>query len=112
MVKKAQATGFAADPGFIAVDPGTRPARGNIGASRFQSYCGVEVQELSTSEVELFPLAKVADIETASTEGGRAAFNRWTSLGACQGERTGGENHRKACRRTGVVARTRARSRS
>ena len=58
-----QATGFA-PIGFIEVASDKDRSR-NTGACRaFNRYCGIDVQELSPREVEdLFPLAKVDDIE-------------------------------------------------
>src|SRR5216110_273561 len=58
-----QATGFATI-GFIEVASDKDRLEEYRRVSAFNRYCGVDVQELSPREVqELFPLAKVDDIE-------------------------------------------------
>jgi len=61
-----QATGFA-PIGFIEVASDQDRLEEYRRISAFNRYCGVDVQELSAREVqELFPLARVDDIEAAS----------------------------------------------
>ena len=65
-----QATGFA-PIGFIEVAADKDRLEEYRRVSTFNRYCGVDVHELSPSEVKgLFPLANVADIEAGNSSPG------------------------------------------